>query len=126
MPETRHTIEDVLILALSGVSKNEICKRTGFSSVKVRSIFADEKFQNRLKSAQKDIFDETVSYLKKCSKKAAETLYELMIKPSSNPYVKINCANGILSWNKNYCELSDVIEKLEGIEYKVKIHDNKN
>ena len=118
MGARRVSDDDLIRLAITGISKRQIAKEVGMTPTAVTNRFKEPELAQKLAECRKMMLDSVITKLTANSERAVDVLAELL--ESENPFVQFNAASKILSMSQDYALQHDLMEEIERLKEKTR------
>lgn len=114
MGTRRVSDDDLLRLAVTGISKRQIAKEVGMTPTAVTNRFKEPELAQKLAECRRMMLDSVITKLTANTERAVDVLAELL--ESDNPFVQFNAASKILSMSQDYQLQHDLMQEVERLK----------
>ena len=114
MGTRRVSDDDLLRLAVTGISKRQIAKEVGMTPTAVTNRFKEPELAQKLAECRRMMLDSVITKLTANTERAVDVLAELL--ESDNQFVQFNAASKILSMSQDYQLQHDLMQEVERLK----------
>ena len=114
MGTRRVSDDDLLRLAVTGISKRQIAKEVGMTPTAVTNRFKEPELAQKLAECRRMMLDSVITKLTASTERAVDVLAELL--ESDNQFVQFNAASKILSMSQDYQLQHDLMQEVERLK----------